>query len=78
MCELVSPSTARHDRIRKMPIYAESGVQYLWVIDPFAQTFEAFMLESGKWVLVATHAENEKIRAKPFHGIELVLSLLWA
>ena len=63
---------------KKMPIYAESGAPYLWMIDLLSQAFEAFMLESDKWVQVAIHAENEKIRAKPFQEIELDPSLLWA
>ncbi len=77
VCELVSPSTARHDRIRKVPLYAQYRVQYLWLVDPAVRTFEAFRLKEGNWSLFASHAEDEKIRAEPFQEIELDLALLW-
>jgi len=76
--ELVSPSTARYDRIRKVPLYAQYRVQYLWVVDPTARTFEAFRLKEGNGSLFASHAdEDEKIRAEPFEAVELDLALLW-
>src|SRR3954468_4688276 len=31
VCEVVSPSTARVDRVRKVPIYAREGVSHLWL-----------------------------------------------
>src|SRR5438876_12320875 len=33
VCEVVSPSTARIDRTRKMAIYAKVGVPHLWIVD---------------------------------------------
>ncbi len=77
VCELVSPRTAKHDRIRKVPLYAHYRVQHLWLVDPTVKTFEAFKLQEGSWVLLASHAEDETIRAEPFVEIELDLSLLW-
>ena len=32
--EVLSPSTARLDRGRKMRLYAEHGVPYYWIVDP--------------------------------------------
>lgn len=34
VCEILSPSTARLDRIVKMPLYAQLGIVHLWLIDP--------------------------------------------
>ena len=42
ICEILSPSTARLDRIVKMPIYAQLGVAHLWLVDPMLQTLEAY------------------------------------
>jgi Uma2 family endonuclease len=77
ICEVLSPFTARPDRVRKMPIYAEHGVQHLWLIDPVAKTLEVFRLESGRWVLLSVFAENDSVRAEPFHDIEIELGNLW-
>src|SRR5258708_2801445 len=34
VCEVISPSTGRVDRSRKMGIYAREGVRHLWFVDP--------------------------------------------
>ena len=41
---LIPVSTARKDRVVKMPVYARHGVPYLWLVDPLAHTLEAFAL----------------------------------
>ncbi|MFH1117926.1 MAG: Uma2 family endonuclease [Pseudomonadota bacterium] len=77
ICEILSPSSARTDRINKRRIFAEHEVPYAWLIDPIAQTLEVFKLESGKWVIQGLHAENEKVRAVPFDEVEIDLAHLW-
>ncbi len=78
ICEIVSPSTARHDRITKMRIYASHSVQYFWLIDPRDRTLEVFMLKSGEWAKLAGFADNDNVRAEPFPELEFPLDDLWA
>jgi Uma2 family endonuclease len=77
VCEILSPSTFRTDKVKKMPIYAHHGVGHIWLIEPVAMTMDAFALESGRWVLLASFAENDKVRAEPFQEIEISLEDLW-
>ena len=77
ICEIPSPSTARTDKVRKMPIYGEFGVSHIWLVDPLAKTLDAFRLESGKWLLVGSFAEDDKVRVEPFHEVEIELGSLW-
>lgn len=79
VCEVVSPSTGRLDRVRKMPKYAMHGVSHLWLVDPGVRTLEVYRLEQGRWSLVATHGDDDVslIRAEPFDAIALDLRLLW-
>ncbi len=77
LCEVLSPSTAKIDRLRKMRIYARAGVRHCWLIDPAAHLLEVYRLEAGHWMLLGTHADDEKVRAEPFGAIELDLSVLW-
>ena len=77
VCEVVSPSTARVDRVRKVPIYAREGVSHLWLVDPLQQTLEVFHLERQHWVLVSTHGGAETVRAEPFAALELDMSRWW-
>lgn len=78
VCEVVSPSTGRLDRVRKMPKYAANQVAHLWLVDPLQRTLEIFRLERGHWLLLATHGDDEKVRAEPFEAIEIDLSQLWS
>ncbi len=77
VCEILSPSTLRTDKVKKMPVYAHHGVGHIWLIDPVVMTLDAFRLESGKWVLLGSFAENDNVRAEPFHEIEISLEALW-
>ncbi len=77
VCEIVSPSTARIDRVGKMPIYAEAGVSHCWIVDPLARTLEIFALLNGRWTLMGTHAGDDTAQAMPFEAIDLALDDLW-
>ena len=78
VCEVLSPSTASFDRVRKLAVYAREAVAHAWLIDPIAQTLEVFRLESGLWVLAATHAGDDVVRVEPFGEVDLELALLWS
>jgi Uma2 family endonuclease len=77
VCEVVSPSTAGLDRAKKLAIYAREGVSCAWIVDPLARTLEELHLESGRWLIAATHEGDATVRAKPFEEIELELGALW-
>jgi Uma2 family endonuclease len=77
ICEILSPSTARIDRIVKMPIYAKLGVKHLWLIDPLLQTLEAYALQDSNWSLIATFADDANISIAPFAEHSFSLSVLW-
>ena len=78
ICEVLSPSTAALDRIRKMRFYGKAGVSHAWLIDPLADTLEVFRRTAdGAWLQVATHEGAERVRAEPFDAVELDLALLW-
>jgi Uma2 family endonuclease len=77
LCEIVSPSTAAIDRVKKLVIYAREGAGHVWFIDPIARTLEVLGLHDGRWIIAATHAGAEVVRAEPFEAVELNLSVLW-
>jgi Uma2 family endonuclease len=77
VCEILSPSTAGFDRVKKLPAYAREGVSHAWLIDSHARTLEIFRLENKRWMLVSTHSEADVVRAEPFDAIELALARFW-
>lgn len=78
VCEVLSPSTAATDRADKMPIYAETGVRYAWLVDPIAKTLEAFSLGGAAWRVLGTWRDDARVCVEPFEAMELELATLWA
>jgi len=78
VCEVISPSTGRLDRIKKVRIYAREGIGHAWLVDPLQRSLEVLRLQDGRWTLAGAHEENERVRAEPFDAIELDLSALWS
>jgi len=77
VCEVLSPSTRRHDRRAKLPVYARERVKHVWLVDPIDRLLEVLMLDGETYRLVGTYADAEVVRAPPFDAIELDLAVLW-
>jgi Uma2 family endonuclease len=77
VCEILSPSTARKDRVKKMPVYARYGVSYLWLVDPQARMLEAFALRDGRWTVIGLFQNQDAVRVAPFDEMTLELGALW-
>jgi Uma2 family endonuclease len=77
VCEVLSPSTQRFDRIKKLRVYAREGVKHAWLVHPGERTLEVLRLESGRWSIVATFADDALVRAEPFAAVAIDLLSLW-
>ena len=77
VCETLSPSTERIDRGKKLAIYAREAVAHAWLLNPIAETLEAYRVERGRWLLLATHTGDVAARIEPFEAVELELWRLW-
>lgn len=77
-CEVLSPGTARKDRVKKMPIYAAQGVRHLWLLDPGLKMLEVFENVEGRWVMLRALEADESVSVPPFEAIAFDLAVLWA
>jgi Uma2 family endonuclease len=77
VCEVLSPSTERIDRGRKLRIYAGAGVAHAWLVNPVERTLEVLRLRDGAWTIVAVCSGSDMVRVEPFDAIELALGRLW-
>ena len=77
VCEVVSPSTERIDRSRKLRIYAAAGVAHVWLVNPIERTLEVLRLRDGAWTIGAVCSGSDSVRVEPFDAIELALARLW-
>ena len=69
VCEVISPSSASTDRVKKLALYAREEVPHAWLADPLARTLEVLRLENGRWSIVSTFAGLDVVRVEPFDAI---------
>jgi Uma2 family endonuclease len=55
LAEVLSPSTASHDRFVKLPAYERAGVREVWLVDPVDRTLSIYRLEAGRYGRPTTH-----------------------
>lgn len=78
VCEVLSPSTARVDRVKKSRVYARSGVTWMWLLDPERRTLEVRRLaQDGYYAVLHEYDDTETVRAEPFAHVEFRLPDLW-
>ncbi len=78
VCEVLSPSTHRLDRLRKLPAYASCGVGYAWLVDPIERTVEVYRRHEDTWILVTVaDGDDTAARLEPFHAVALDLTAWW-
>lgn len=49
LAEVLSPTTASHDQIVKLPVYERAGVLEVWLIDSIDLTLTIYRLEGGRY-----------------------------
>jgi Uma2 family endonuclease len=68
--EILSPTTARYDRIVKFNTYREAGVREYWIVDPEERAVFAYVLKNGKY-LAAVYEETAPAAVLPGCDIDL-------
>jgi len=77
VCEILSPTTRRHDLLVKKPYYARIGVTHHWLIDLDARTLTVYRLESGRWLELGVYADDREARIEPFEAVILDVASWW-
>jgi len=78
VCEVLSPATARTDRVEKLPLYAIHHVRHVWLVDPDLRTLEAYENHDGQWLLLKALEHDNRVQLPPFDAITFSLGALWA
>ena len=77
ICEVLSPSTEKVDRVRKQQLYARHGVPYYWLVNPAERVLEAYVLDGAQWRIGGTYDDTALARVPPFDAIELPVGRLF-
>ena len=73
--EILSPSTAKADRLVKLNKYQQSGVSEYWIVSPQEQNITVFVLDNGLFRTAAVYnADDADARILSLKGIVLDLS----
>ncbi len=78
VCEILSPSTGRLDRSKKLPIYARESVAFVWLVDPIEKTVEVMKLIENAWTIVHVYGGDEQMSAIPFEELTIDLRTVWS
>ena len=49
IAEVLSPYTASHDQVVKLPAYERAGVREVWLVHPIDRTLAIYQLEAGRY-----------------------------
>ena len=75
--EVLSPSTERIDRARKLDLYTRYGIAYYWIVDPAARVIDAYVLEGGVYRLATRLVGEQPAALPPFDDLFLEPAALW-
>jgi Uma2 family endonuclease len=73
--EVLSPSTASRDLGAKLELYAQSGVEEYWLVDPANRAFEFLVNDAGAFRFVP--ARDGVYRSERLPGLALDLESFW-
>lgn len=78
VCEVLSPSTERTDRLKKLAIYAREQVNHVWLVHPIQRLVEVYRRAADLWSLVRVIGDTEEpVGIEPFDAVPIPLHLVW-
>lgn len=76
-CEVLSESTAKADRQRKMPIYHRHHVANVWLVEPQLRSIELFRWNQDGYILLTESMDQDPLCAEPFAAVKIPLEEIW-
>ena len=70
--EILSPSTIRHDKVKKLQLYQKTGVREYWIVTPDQKTIDVYTLEEGKY-FAAVYSDTDVAPVHVLEGCEITL-----
>lgn len=77
VCEVVSPSNATEDTVKKLRLYQRIGLPHYWLADPRDATLTVMRWSADGYITLMRAERGEVVRAEPFESIELAVGTLF-
>ena len=75
LAEILSPSSVKHDTVRKRELYEQNGVREYWIVDVKERTIAQLVLRRKHYVLTEL-GETDTIKASVLAGFEITVGEL--
>jgi Uma2 family endonuclease len=77
VCEILSPSTARYDVVKKQRTLHTHGVPHYWILDPEREMLTVLRYAEAAYLRVLDAGAGEVVRAEPFEAIAIAIAELF-
>ncbi len=77
ICEIVSPSNANVDTVKKLRLYHHCGIPHYWLVDPRDSTLTVMRWSQDGYVTLLRAERREVVRPEPFEAVELAVGTLF-
>lgn len=77
ICEVVSPSHATDDTVKKLRLHHRARIGHYWLLDPRDATLTVMRWSDPGYVTLLRAERSEVIRAEPFDAIEIAVAALF-
>ena len=67
VAEVISPTTAGRDRLRKFNYYLNAGVREYWIVDPDGRNVSVHLLDGEKYI-IQMYGEDDKVPVSTLEG----------
>lgn len=75
--EVLSPSNAGNDLVRKLRTLSKHGVPYYWIVDPEHRTLTVMRWTRDGYLTALTADARDVVRAEPFDAIDFHVAVLF-
>jgi Uma2 family endonuclease len=77
VCEVLSPSNAGNDLVKKLRTLDAHGVPHYWIADPEHRTLTVLRWTKEGYLTALTAEYGDVVRAEPFEAIEIAIESLF-
>jgi Uma2 family endonuclease len=77
VCEILSPSNAGNDLVKKLRTLARHRVPHYWIVDPEHRTLTVMRWTPDGYLAALTAGDEDVVRAEPFDAIDLHVAVLF-
>ncbi len=77
VCEIISPSNAGNDLVKKKWIHHRHGVPHDWIVDPRNESLAVLRWTPDGYTEVLLALRAERVRPEPFGAVEWLVGVLF-